>query len=624
MNSVDFFDKKETIIKYGKYALILLVLIIIIISFRGCKKNYTSIETDMITAAKNYIADNNITVSNQTYIEIEKLGSVPGTEMCSKASGVIVKNENGVISYKPYLKCDNYETALNTEKYKYIILNGDDITVLNRGEIYKEPAYTLTADADVQISGAVGTTPGIYQIRYDVYIGNELKETAYRSVIVSTSDKDQNITGLRNREEPTLTLLGDTNIILRVGERYVEPGYTAIDYTDGKIGRRVVREPDQIDTSKEGRYEIIYSVTNSKGNTAIAKRVVTIVRNKANFDILLTKSTEQLSKSVNITVQIIGDGYDSIITPISTISRYATYTAKNNGTYKFVALDVYGNEHVKEIEVNNIDNIPPSGSCTALVQGSNTLVEVEADDTKGIAGYSYILDDNMPTDYTSESSYRMSIASEHVSVKVKDIAGNEATLTCEVTVKEDPTVEGRPSGSAEVIDTSEYRLVSTKNDVIEFAKIVDELNVAQTHPPKYSGYCLSFAYYHAYMLYNGSDLYSMNAPDGASYMYATKFKAFTDDDKQVVLEKIYELINEGQPMVLHVNGNKEGTSRHYVTVVGYKDSVTSGSTMTEEDLLIIDSYDGKLERMDRSESRFIISGYDTGRTGYGYQLYILR
>ena len=116
----------------------------------------------------------------------------------------------------------------------------------------------------------------------------------------------------------------------------------------------------------------------------------------------------------------------------------------------------------------------------------------------------------------------------------------------------------------------------------------------------------------------------MNAPDGASYMYATKFKAFTDDDKQVVLEKIYELINEGQPMVLHVNGNKEGTSRHYVTVVGYKDSVTSGSTMTEEDLLIIDSYDGKLERMDRSESRFIISGYDTGRTGYGYQLYILR
>lgn len=49
--------------------------------------------------------------------------------------------------------------------------------------------------------------------------------------------------------------------------------------------------------------------------------------------------------------------------------------------------------------------------------------------------------------------------------------------------------------------------------------------------------------------------------------------------------------------------------------------------MSETDLLIIDSYDGKLERMDKEGSRFMISGYDTGRKGakaYGYQVYILK
>lgn len=76
-----------------------------------------------------------------------------------------------------------------------------------------------------------------------------------------------------------------------------------------------------------------------------------------------------------------------------------------------------------------------------------------------------------------------------------------------------------------------------------------------------------------------------------------------------------------------MNCNKDGTSRHYVTVVGYKNSVTSPYSITEDDLLIIDSYDGKLERMDTTNSRFMITGHDIGRTGskaYGHQVYIFR
>ncbi len=624
MNSIEDEDKLKSIIKYGKYIILLAIVVIILFALKSCKRGYNDIESEMILAAKQYITSNNMNITNQDFIPITKLGDIQGTELCSKASGVIVKNENGKINYLPYLKCDNYESTIQLKSTKYITLLGGDIVILNKGEVYEEKNYTLTRDADVVITGKVGTEPGVYTLSYKVYDG-DLKETVYRTVIVTENDKGENVTPLKNREDPTLTLMGDKNIVLQVNQKYVEEGYTAIDFEDGKISRqvRVSPNPEKIDTKKPAIYTITYSVTNSKGNTAIDTRTITVVKYKADLDITLSKSTEEITREVKLSLDIKGKGYDRIIKPVSEISRHYEQTVRNNGKYSFTIQDIYGNKIIKEIDVNNIDNIPPSGTCSALVQGSNTVVDVSASDNKGIAGYSYILD-GTATEYKKETNYKASQKSTTVSVKVKDLVGNETTLKCDVTIKEEPTVSGRPPGSSTVIDSTEYVLVAAKNDTVEFAKTVKRLRVAQNDPPGYPDMCLSFAYYHAYNLYNGDNINGMSAPEASKYMYAGRFHEFKNDDKQVVLEKVYELINAGQPMVIHVNGNKAGTSRHYVTVVGYKKSVTSGSTMSEQDLLIIDSYDGELERMDRDTSRFMISGYDTGRKTYGYQLYILK
>ncbi len=626
MNSIEDEDKIKSIIKYAKYVLLLIILIVILFLFKGLGNNYSDVEKDMVIAAKKYVNEKQLNIANQEFIEITKLGEFKGTEFCKKASGVIVRNNNGSLTYQAYLKCDDYETKLNSKKNKYISLVGDEVVILNKGEIYEEKNYVLNSDEiDVVINGQIGNSPGIYTLSYNAYIGSQLKETIYRNIIVTSNDKGENVTGLINKEEPILTLKGDTDIVLQVGDKYYEEGYTAVDYEDGQISRQVKYNPnpETINTKVPKVYTIVYTVTNSKGKTAFATRKITVVKYKADVDISISKSTEQIAKEVTITLDIKGSGYDRIIKPEEEFSPHYSKTVRANGTYKFVILDTYKNEIIKQVEINNIDNIPPTGTCSALVQGNNSSVEVNASDNKGISGYSYIFD-SIKTEYMTNSAYKIAQSSKSISVKVKDLVGNESTLKCDVTVKEEPTQQGRPSGSSEVIDTSEYKLVATKNDTVEFAKTVNNLNIAQTHPPNYPGYCLSFSYYHAYKLYNGNNLESMTADEGASYMYAGKFKAFNDDNKQVVLEKIYECINAGEPVILHVNGNKEGTVRHYVTVVGYKSSVTSGSTMSDQDLLIIDSHDGKLERMDRDSSRFMISGYDTGRTSYGYQIYILR
>lgn len=640
MNSIENQDKLQNILKYGKYAVLLMLIVGGFLLFRSCGRTYNDIEEELIEEAKKYVHNNNITISDEKYVEITKLNEVEGTELCSRASGVSIKSVNGKLKYTVYLECMDYKSNTTNEKSKYIVLNGGSVITLNAGEVFNDPLYTLKKEADVIISGKVLTLPGIYTVSYMAYVDNELKETVYRKVIVSENDKDQNISGLKNTEDPVITLIGDKNIVLSLGTRYKEEGYLAVDYEDGKISRRVevLPNPASLPANKPGGpYTITYQVTNSKGKVAIAIRQITYVKEKADLDIQLSIPDNKIAKTTVITGTVIGEGYNVVEMPDGSQipDRNFSYTATTNKTYTFTVSDIYNsgdgtnNKFIKEIEVTNIDNISPIGTCTALVRGNNTEIEVSASDNKGIAGYSYVLDEK-ESDYIYDNTYKVNSASKKVSVNVKDIADNVAKIDCEVTIKQTTTVSGKPNtGSATTVDTSTYTLVNTRNDALQFAKAVERQKVAQnnTEDGPFNDLCLSFAYYHAYKLYNGDSLSSLSALEASKYTYAAKFKKFNSDDKQLVLAQVYESINAGQPCILHVNGNKEGTSRHYVAVIGYKSSVTSGSTITEEDLLIIDSHDGNLERMDTSTSRFMITGYDTGRKGdkaYGYQAYIFR
>ena len=69
------------------------------------------------------------------------------------------------------------------------------------------------------------------------------------------------------------------------------------------------------------------------------------------------------------------------------------------------------------------------------------------------------------------------------------------------------------------------------------------------------------------------------------------------------------------PVVIQVIGSKSKGTRHYVTAVGFKNNVTSGSQLKDTDLLIVDSYDGNVENIvakgSSGDGRYIIKGTDT-------------
>ncbi len=168
-----------------------------------------------------------------------------------------------------------------------------------------------------------------------------------------------------------------------------------------------------------------------------------------------------------------------------------------------------------------------------------------------------------------------------------------------------------------------YSVIQPAISVSEYLKIVSNNKISQNNDSDiYGGYCLAFAYIHAYSLFSGDT--SKRAPDAIDYVFASKFKGFEHDDKSEVLKNVYNELSNGRPCLIQVNGNKSGTSRHYVTVVGYKSSVKNANDLTEDDLLIIDSWDGKLEGVGSNGARFMVTGAACKKKYSGYQMYYLR
>ncbi len=79
--------------------------------------------------------------------------------------------------------------------------------------------------------------------------------------------------------KPHITLNGNSTVILHKGDTFTDPGAVAFDNQDGKITSTITKTitPSVIDTTKPGRYEILYSVTDSDGNKVTKKRIIIVL-----------------------------------------------------------------------------------------------------------------------------------------------------------------------------------------------------------------------------------------------------------------------------------------------------------------------------------------------------------
>ena len=74
---------------------------------------------------------------------------------------------------------------------------------------------------------------------------------------------------------PEITLLGDVTVYMDAGTEYKEPGWIAVDNSDGDISQ-LVKVDNQVDKYRAGTYPVIYTVQDSTGNEIQAVRNVVV------------------------------------------------------------------------------------------------------------------------------------------------------------------------------------------------------------------------------------------------------------------------------------------------------------------------------------------------------------
>jgi len=143
---------------------------------------------------------------------------------------------------------------------KYFIkLNGEKEITINLNQEYIELGAENLFKQKTKIEGNVNNKKvGTYEIKY--YHNN-----TYITRKVNVIDN----------EEPIITLKGDAEINIVLNGKYYEVGYEASDNYDGDLTDKVIINTD-LDTTKEGTYEITYEVIDSSNNKTKEKRKINV------------------------------------------------------------------------------------------------------------------------------------------------------------------------------------------------------------------------------------------------------------------------------------------------------------------------------------------------------------
>ena len=130
---------------------------------------------------------------------------------------------------------------------------------------------------------------------------------------------------------PEITLIGENPQIIEVGSNYEELGATATDIYDDEKGIElyIIKDASNVNTSKIGEYEVIYTCADSLGKTAQVKRTVKVVDTQT-IPVITLSGNEVESIEIGENYVDAGatayDSYDGDLT-----DRITTIIKKHNG-----------------------------------------------------------------------------------------------------------------------------------------------------------------------------------------------------------------------------------------------------------------------------------------------------
>lgn len=157
-----------------------------------------------------------------------------------------------------------------------ILLIGSELIVHEYGDVFTDPGATATDNID-----------GAVEVRTTL---PDFSQIGTYSVIYIAEDSAGNKSSVSRQVEvvdsvaPTITLIGEPEIVIKEGETFDDPGAVAMDNYEGALDVTI----SGYDLRQTGSQEITYTATDSSGNTA------SVVRS-----LLIEESTELFSLRVS-------------------------------------------------------------------------------------------------------------------------------------------------------------------------------------------------------------------------------------------------------------------------------------------------------------------------------------
>lgn len=262
MATKEFFKKnKKLVIAVTGIVVTLLFLIILFLSLFNININLNGSPKETIEYGDTYTEQGataafNTPASKNVPLNVTIKGSVDSSKLGTYH--IHYKAKKGIFSVQK-----SREVKIVDTKAPIIELNKIYGYYPKTGETYQEEGFTATDN-------------------YDGDITSKIKRTEDKNVITYTvSDSSGNKTSVQRTIEyndgiaPTITLNGDSDITIKAGTRFEDPGCTAKDSHGNDISDSV-SVSDNISTYRAGTYTITYSVTDKFGNETSIDRTVTV------------------------------------------------------------------------------------------------------------------------------------------------------------------------------------------------------------------------------------------------------------------------------------------------------------------------------------------------------------
>lgn len=307
----------------------------------------------------------------------------------------------------------NKSKQVNNNNY-YIDLTGDSEIIIYQFSEYIEPGYNGYDDNSLDLTDKVVVSTdldtqniGSYTITYTL----------------NNTKKQRNINVIEKPIGATyIYLFGESKIILEKNAKYIEPGYEVVDSVDGILTDKV-EVINNVDTSKPGVYNVIYSVVNSSNVTTQEKRIVVVVGEELSLSL---SDTNYTNKTIYINAHTIDPYFDYITLPNgNTIdSSNYQYAVSSNGTYKFISHNKLGKTSEATIKVTNIDKTKPTGSCLLTINDTYAKITIQAKDNIGISHYKYL------SKTYQNNTINVSTNTTSASITIYDVSGNSTQIEC--------------------------------------------------------------------------------------------------------------------------------------------------------------------------------------------------